>query len=375
VFSDGALNRMRMKAAGFLVGALGWLGACSNAPAHSPSASAERALDPRTGFVVLAVREASFLKPGVLLTADDGAELAEIWDDFELPGAIPGVDFEAHRAVVFGDRDRCHGGNGWKELRRLWVQSNGESDGVLRPEFIRDEQIACEEAWAHYVPTIAYILAVRRDQLPNTRLTLGPARLVAARSGPTVASARTDLASVSPPRARIRPYAWTTAELETSLGGLAALADERARFGSEATASAHFTAVESEGLARILIGTDASPSLRARWLASSENAPQRFLLGMAPAFLHASVYRTWSYPSPLGLALPEVGIEFSDASPSAYLLWSLPVTFHFESPRTRQHPFTTADRLGLRVAPALLRPLPASAATWIYALSAGVTAW
>jgi hypothetical protein len=142
-----------MKAASFLVGALGSLGACGNAPARAPSTFAERALDhdPRTGFVMLAVREASYLKPGVLLTADDGVALAEIWDDYELPGSIPGVDFATHRVLVFGERERCDGGNGWAELFRLWVQS----DGHLRPEFVRDEQISCEEAWAHYVPTVA----------------------------------------------------------------------------------------------------------------------------------------------------------------------------------------------------------------------------
>lgn len=155
----------------------------SPSPALTESAPTDRneiilEEDPRTGFFLEAMRVALFVKPGTFLTADDTETLEHIWSGYELPGRAPHVDFSTYRVALLFDFDECHGGNGFAELRRLFIGA----DGRVRPEFARDREIACAEARQTLVPTVAYVVALRRDRSPRVAdLRLGPARVVTRR--------------------------------------------------------------------------------------------------------------------------------------------------------------------------------------------------
>jgi hypothetical protein len=157
-----------------------FLSACGT-PQTPRAAGAEEVLlpDPARGYVFLAFRAAPHVKAGTLRTADDADTLRQLWRDFAIPGPVPEADFATYEVVFFGEYDRCYGGDGWHRLSRLWLRS----DGQLEPEFVRQENETCEEAYVRFKPTMVYVLAVRRDRLPRDRpLALGPARHVRERS-------------------------------------------------------------------------------------------------------------------------------------------------------------------------------------------------
>jgi hypothetical protein len=163
----------------------------------APTTAKENELlpDPATGFVVLAVRSVSYVKIGRLWVANDKATFGRLWTDLEIPGPVADADFGSYVVVLFADYDTCHGGNGWSELRRVFVRA----DGFLRPQFARIDDPVCEQDTTRATPTVAYAIALRRESIPRGRLFgLAPAQVVRLRKGADSEPAGPDDASPEP---------------------------------------------------------------------------------------------------------------------------------------------------------------------------------
>jgi hypothetical protein len=177
------------------------------------------------------------------------------------------------------------------------------------------------------------------------------------------------------PEALIRSGAWESVKFEGALSALGALRSGAPVLGTEASLTAHATLWSADHLPRWLLGADTGFAVRGRWLAGSTPKNSEFQLGLAPILENSDAYRDQTYPSVLGLLLPEVGVGRSSGQTFSYLAWTLPVVFHLESPRERRHPFDARDVLGLRVAPTALVSFRAGSTDWLYGLFAGVTVW
>jgi hypothetical protein len=149
-------------------------GGCTAWPSARSAPDVVLVADPSAGFILLAVRPVSYVKPGRLFAADDAETLRHLWRDLEIPGPVPEADFASQTVVLFADYDTCHGGNGGAELQRLTLSA----DGRVEPAFAYPATYACEQSWVRFVPTVLYAVAVRRDRLPrDRRLVLAPARV------------------------------------------------------------------------------------------------------------------------------------------------------------------------------------------------------
>jgi hypothetical protein len=574
--------------------------------------------EPDTGFVLLAVRPASFVKTGRLFTAEDAASLHRLWRDLEIAGPVPQVDFAVQVVLLFAEYDTCHGGNGWSPLRRLLVHA----DGSTEPEFVRAREVLCEESLVRFVPTVLYALAVRRELVERHAgrvLRLAPARVVWVARSPLAASVaatcvapppapsfcsgessilsvgelgtttlqylddgtpvfvvrhadgtldvlasdapsvfdvledrdtyplrglrdqvRWDCGSrmfVSPAGAydeygipvlalrwasldryrtvrsgetsvlvapdgrmrgygprrpmapdfalgayvtggpQIEPYAavpqidltaasarrvgtrvlvaadlalgdgssprlcdraqpscsgarigaagvawsrpdgwslrgpfaarvreaglsdltsrgayyapelleggarwldWRFPKLEGTVSSFGAVGSGYAAMGAEGSLSVVTSPWPAQSVLRILAGADAGIALRGRWFASTQAGQPRggdYRVGVAPVLENSDVWRDWSYPSPLGVVLPEVGVGVAAAGAFPYLGWSLPVEYYVESPRLRRHPFEVRDVLGGRIAPTVLLSFRRGSSDALYGVAAGVTLW
>ena len=179
---------------------------------------------------------------------------------------------------------------------------------------------------------------------------------------------------------RSRWYDWDGIELEGSLSSSAAVGSGSAFAGGEGSLDARITpwSAPSHGLVRVargLVGDDLGLALRGRWLVSTASGGSELLVGVAPFLSNADTDRQWSYPSLLGLFVPEVGVGFARSEAAfPYLGWSIPVGYHFESHRYRRHPYDASDVLGLRLAPAVLVSFRGTADV-LYGIALGVSAW
>ena len=151
--------------------------ACGGCAASPPVRSAPDVVlvaDPNAGFILLAVRVASYVKTERLFAADDAETLRHLWRDFEVPGPVPEADFATYTVVLFADYDTCHGGSGGAELQRLAVSA----DGRVEPQFAYPADYTCEQGRGRFKPSVLYAVAVRRDRLPRDRsLVLAAARV------------------------------------------------------------------------------------------------------------------------------------------------------------------------------------------------------
>ncbi len=177
-----------------------------------------------------------------------------------------------------------------------------------------------------------------------------------------------------PSLSNIRSRPWPTPRLHASLSAAGAW-DSGLWLGAEAELGVWGTLSPRGDLMRVLLGVDWGIAWRTRWVASADRDDSTWLLGLAPTLSHADVYRDWSYPSPLGVLLPEFGVGYSGSQAFPFVAWSLPVEYRFESPRTRRHPLEARDVLGIRVSPAMLLAIEPQRTNLIFALSAGMTAW
>ena len=177
------------------------------------------------------------------------------------------------------------------------------------------------------------------------------------------------------PDGTIRPLAWQKAKVDGSLAAFGAIASGTARLGAEGALAVHATLWPWDGWPMALIGADAGVALRGRWLDAPHDATSEFRAGIALLLENSDMDRDWSYPSLLGLLVPEVGVGRAEGDFFPYLGWSFPVTFHLESIRFRRHPFGVRDVLGIRVAPTALLSIRAGANEWQYGLSVGATLW
>ncbi len=562
--------------------------------------------DPNTGYILLSVWDAPYVKPGRLFRADDAESLWRLWRNFEIAGQPPSADFAKYIVVLFADLSMDEGGNGWGELRRLLLGA----DGAIHPEFAVPTLFASDEI-SH--PPVLYVLAVRRDRLPVAApLELGAAHVVAlpdakapaeatcvgppppyprpgedstlsvpepgitalaylsdgtpvfvarhadatldvfaadtrgydvlgppnlplrglrdevvwdcaqrrflsalgsydeygvpiagARwesleryaaidGGPGVAIVRAHARPgpgypprpvASPPEvwggARLAPYAagaaldldaamalpagsrvrlkanllletdgpprfcdrlrdvpgsghprcagtsvdavgvtWSgaypseingpfsarvtarglsdvaAADLPGSEGGnpkrwddgdgieiggfvssLGAVGSGVAFVGAEGGLDARLRRRRSYTLLRALVGDEIGVSVRARSLIPTSPGDTQLRVGVLPLLSDGDFVRQWFTPSALGLLVPEVGLGFTRGERFPFVAWSLPIDYHFESPRYRRHPYDARDVLGLRLSPQLLVSFRRDGADVLYGLSAGVSAW
>jgi hypothetical protein len=176
---------------------------------------------------------------------------------------------------------------------------------------------------------------------------------------------------------RLRPSEWQSAKLEGGLSGLGAAGVNAAAAGAEANLAVRTNLFPPDSpLPKRLVGLDTGVAVRGRWLTGAGRAPGRVIgAGIAPLFEFADYFRNWTYPSALGLLVPEVGVGFAKTGAFPYLAWSLPVVYHPESVMDRRHPFGAREMIGIRVAPFALWPLAQSGGPWLFGLSAGVTVW
>ena len=145
--------------------------------------------------------------------------------------------------------------------------------------------------------------------------------------------------------------------------------------GAEGGLDARLTRNSSYTLPRSLVGEEIGVSVRARSLIPTSPGDTELRVGVLPLLSNGSVFRQWFTPSVVGLLVPEVGLGFTRGERFPFVAWSLPVDYHFESPRYRRHPYDARDVLGLRLSPQLLVSFRRDGADVFYGLSAGVSAW
>jgi hypothetical protein len=171
------------------------------------------------------------------------------------------------------------------------------------------------------------------------------------------------------------PHDWRTFKVEGTLAAFGAAGSGAGAIGAEASASARATPWPSESVLRALVSEDVGVALRARWFASMRSGRSDYRFGVAALFEDSSLYRDWSYPSPLGVLWPEAGVGLADAEVFPYLAWSLPVEYHLESPRLRRHPFGPREVLGVRIAPTVMLSFVRSTTEVLYGTSLGASFW
>jgi hypothetical protein len=174
---------------------------------------------------------------------------------------------------------------------------------------------------------------------------------------------------------KFRHREWQTLKFDGGLFAASGVEPDGLSIGAESSLGGRLTPWRLDGVFTGLVGEDVGLSLRARWLTSVKSGLHDFRVGLAPLLEHSDVDRQWSYPSPLGLLLPELGVGRRESESFPYLGWSLPVSRRFVSPLLRRHPFTAEDVLGVRVAATVLVSFRQTAIETTYLLSAGVTVW
>jgi hypothetical protein len=174
---------------------------------------------------------------------------------------------------------------------------------------------------------------------------------------------------------KLRPRAWRAPKTEGGFFALTGLAAGDVSIGAEAIVTARITPWRSYDLWAGLIGEDVGVSARARWSSSVTSRIRDFRIGLAPVLEDSDIYRDWSYPSPIGLLVPEIGIGRREQTTAPYFGWSLPVTRRFVSPLVRRHPFDAADVLGIRIAAEALLSFRQAAVEKTFWLSTGITVW
>jgi hypothetical protein len=171
---------------------------------------------------------------------------------------------------------------------------------------------------------------------------------------------------------------WRSPKLEATLSSFGAVGSGHAAIGVDGSVSARTSPWAAGSVLRIVAGADAGVAVRGRWFVSPQAGQPKggdYRFGVAPVLENSDVWRDWSYASPLGVVLPEVGLGLTAAGAFPYLGWSLPVEYHFESPRLRRHPFGVRDALGARVAPTVLLSFRRGSNDALYGVAAGVTFW
>jgi hypothetical protein len=176
---------------------------------------------------------------------------------------------------------------------------------------------------------------------------------------------------------RRRSYETKGIALEGSVSALVARSSATGVFGGEVKLGMRtsiWRAEDAASLTTALIGFDTGLALRARWLDADGPQGSRQWLGLDPLFENASASRQWVYPSLTGLLVPEVGLAHRTRT-SLYLGWTVPVSYHFESKRTRLHPYGVSDVLGVEISPEALLSFPAGDPDWLVGAAVGVTVW
>jgi hypothetical protein len=171
----------------------------------------------------------------------------------------------------------------------------------------------------------------------------------------------------------LRPVEWPSIRVKTSVAAIAAAAHDRGgATGVEAAIGARATPWPRASTAERVLG-DLALDVRVRWIAPPGAGGSEIFGGLAVFFEQYGPLRSWEYPALATVAVPEVGVGHAGSRTFPYATWTVPIGYRFVSPRLRRHPIDAADVLGVRVAPFVTLPSPASA--WIAGATLGVTIW